>query len=69
MQKIKKYIINGHLQGKKSAVYPDDFPLLKNDSKFSAWIDGDIMYIQTTLHDDEQIKQHIKNYLKNLQGV
>lgn len=60
---MKSYVINEHLKDKKSAVYPDDFPLLKNGSRFTAWADGEILHIQTVLPSSE-LTAAIHNYLK-----
>lgn len=59
---MKTYVINEHLKGKTNAVYPDDFPLLKNGSRFTAWENGETLHIQTTLQADE-LKKAIKNYI------
>ena len=61
---MKTYVINEHLKNKKTAVYPDDFPLLKNGSRFEAWADGEILHIQTTLNPHE-LMGAINNYLKS----
>jgi len=57
------YFINPHLAGVTEANFPEDFPMLSDDSDHFIYDNGKALYYYGP-HDIETIKRHIDAYLR-----